>query len=358
MNHRLVPLSAPSPAPPTDRDQLPCWIEPELRRVLRALRRFRRFDHRLRPDLLEDLRQELVLDYFQNRRQIERLSQPERRERWMRLAGRAHYRISAGVQRRIDPGSEPDSCAGLGLRGLEALEPWLACEEVAPQCVALARTLVEKGTWFRNGRLNARATARALRCAAWRMRATIRELGDALGRGREHVQFWSWRLAEGLLGLASDLLRDRALVRVHGECQRRRPDPSGRRRGIARARRMLRSCSLPPFVAGVKRRSSEGRLERRSPLDLLADARLLWPDHPAIALWTFEAACAASDHRLAVRSLREARRLGSAGVPLVLAKARLHELRGRDGAARRLLAKAARLYPRDERILASLEALR
>src|SRR5262245_34435033 len=101
---------------------------------------------------------------------------------------------------------------------------------------------------------------------------------------------------------------------------------------------MLRTSALPlALLRLVQRSRRELRLE---PLALLADARTLWPDHPAIPMWTFEAAAAAREPAAAARALREARRLGAGRVPIVLARARLLELRGKEHGARRLLARA------------------
>ena len=135
---------------------------------------------------------------------------------------------------------------------------------------------------------------------------------------------------------------------------RARPDPTARLRRIERALAMLRASVLPPALARLVRGTRERRLE---PLALLADAHALWPEHPAIPMWTFEAAVAAREPAAAARALRAARRLGAGRVPLVLARARLLELRGREQVARRLLARALRRHPRDARIVQSLVAL-
>lgn len=327
--------------------------ERALRSLFTKLRRWKGFDLRRHHDVAEDLRQELALDCLEHDARLTRLSPTERNEHWLRLLQRKLYWLRARPHQRGAVEVEPDACAGG--EGAPAREPWSQCEALTPRGRVLARALMLHHEPMGNGRLNARATAQELGTSAREVRTQRNRVARELGRDEEYVAFWTRRLVEALLGLAADLLRDEALVRIHGDRERARPDPAGRLRRIAAIRAKLTNQQLPPEVRRVLHHFGRSRQPfDLDPRTLLAAAARLRPRDPNVHLWLFEAAIAAHDLPAAARALRAARTWGSDRVRSLLGRARLLEARHRETCAARLLAHGLQRHPRDRRIVASL----
>jgi len=327
-------------------------LEPFLQRLLPAMlrcnRRWRRLPEPTRCDLIGDLRQELRLDCLEHLPVVLQLPQRERHQRWFRLVERWLYRHQPRAEvAALD--HEPGAAGGGAafeptVQTLRGLLPGVATN--------VLDHLVHRAERHRNGRCNTTATATAIGLGLRRngVRRLWADTAARLGYDDDFVAFWRRRLAEALLGLAADLLLDRGDLNVLPR-RRRKPDPKGR---LQRIRRIHAALTVRPVPFALRRSMS---LVLRSaaaltPVALLDEAARLQPFEPAIPLWRFEAAVAATDHAAACRALRRARALGADPVAVVLARARLLEARGRGHAALLLLARA-RGRQRDDGRLAS-----
>jgi hypothetical protein len=290
----------------------------------------------LRPgwhaDVIEDLEQDLALDYLENRAAIDALPQRERHERWLRLLAQRHYQIRLRSQR-----AHTASCA---LPEIAARAPH--CRETPAMELPAAlgesdrerlNELLTDSHHHRNGRINATASAQRLGVPPAEVRALWRRLAAALGYDERFLAFWRQRLVEALIGLAADLLRDQRRVQVFGEARRTRPDPRGR---LRRIRRIKDELSLRPVDADLKRvlarftrRGLSQRLTARAALD---GALELAPREPAALAWSFEAAIADGELGEAARALRALRQAGGDHGAAALARVRWLEARGRSEA--------------------------
>ena len=226
----------------------------------------------------------------------------------------------------------------------------------APQRKFLRR-LAASASYMKNGRINCRESALTLGMRPREIKAKWSEVAEDLGFDSKHLRFWRRRLVEALLGLAADLLRDEAKVTVHGEEARRRPDPIGRLRRVRELRRRIGCRPIPQDVKHVLTRyHRRGSPEGLDPVSILRHAEVLIPDDPAVQLWLFEAHLAALDVAGATRAIRAARVCGAERVPVLLARARLLEFRGKESIARRLLSTRHETERRDDRFAIGAES--
>lgn len=311
--------------------------------AVRRVSTWKGLPRRLRHELREEAAQELAVDAIAHADEVAAMAPHARHLRWLRLVDRFVYKHYV-VPRRCAP-------AGRRAHELEqarcrAPEPWLHAPDVP---LAIAR--------LGNGRCNVVRTARTARVPVRSVQRVLAHVADACGFDPAQRAFWRERLAEGLVGLAADLLR--AEGRVH-LLARARPAPDVAARQ-ARLRRI--GDRLPALKATNDERRVARAWSRRqtfdagAPLRALADATALAPANAAAWCWRFEAAIAAGDAHEAAASLRAARQ--SDGLPratAALARARLREARGdRPGAVRALL-RALRRAPHDATLRAAATA--
>lgn len=334
-------------------------LEPFRARVLPGLLRkllcWKGLDPALHADLVEDLSQELFLDCIQHGAEIVGLPERERHTRWLRLLERCVYRQHIRSDRRRDHGITIDhvSTEGESPSHVET-DPVEVCGlDLPPAQRRFLRQLQHSASYLKNGRINSRQSAQTLGLRDGTFKHAWGEIAANLGLDDECLEFWRQRLVEALVGLAADLLRDAELVHVHGEPQRRRPDPAGRIRRIRKLRDAIGSRPLPADIKSVLSHYRRGIL-RRSPILILRDAASIRPDSAAVQLWMFEAALVGGNLAAAARALRAARHTDADAVRVLLARARLLQIRGRSTAARRLLDR----HPHhDPRLLAARRAL-
>jgi hypothetical protein len=308
-----------------------------LRRVMRW-RGLSRFELR---DLHEDILQELRLDCLEHAAEICRLTPRERHARWFRLAERwlYHYRLRGNTE-PLDADRPPVAAAVPGGIG-QPVEVELALGGVT---AATTRQLLDGLRTHDNGRCHVSATARRLSISPRRLRRTWNSIARALGFDEEFLTFWRRRLAEAMAGLAADLLRDADRTRLLHR-PRQCPDPRGRLRRIRRIQDELSILPLPPELRSALAlvRAADLR-DPELPARVLATAEQLAPDLLALAAWRFEATLAVGDLRGAAKSLRRARALGLRRTASSLARARLHEARGRWNLAQALLRRHGLLH--------------
>lgn len=242
----------------------------------------------LLPQQLDEVRQELVLDCVENGPEIARLPELERHARWMRLAER--WVVADG---RAQPGSYRATVAPDTLS--------------APGPGTTDRSEIEFPGWFRrceSGRINLAATARECGTSEYLLRRRYRDvLQDTVDAERQ--QFWGRRVAEALLGIAAERMRDDGLAPAAA-----RPDPQRRLVRLRRlAQRIPRSGDedCPQQIAGWFARGRRALL--CDVRDLLEAATWLYPDHAGAWLWRGEAHLAAGEWGAATVCLRRARRL-------------------------------------------------
>ncbi len=351
--------------------------------LLRRLQTWKGFDRAMHADLVDDLNQELWLDCLQNADDIVALPTRDRHVRWFRLVERNHYRLHIRADRRRASDAVldalPDRIEGSACEADAPDHTWHSdashpdAERANPPGLdpvgrwggdlptphrKFLRRLAASASYMKNGRINCRESARSLGMRARDIKARWGDVAEDLGFDSEYLQFWRRRLVEALLGLAADLLRDAGKVTVHGEHQRRKPDPTGRLRRIRQLRRRLGCRPIPRDVKHVlahyHRRSSPAGLD---PIRILRHAERLLPDDPAVQLWRFEAHLAGGDATGAMHAIRAARAHGAERVPVSLARARLLEFRGKEAAARRLLSTRREAELRDERLRSALRRL-
>jgi hypothetical protein len=322
---------------PTDDPTLACldqFLKVAMPAAVRKLRSWQGLSPTQHSDLVADLSQEVAADFLAHRAAIEAMTVDQRHERWLRLVGRSHYRLRGREARCIDGSARVDE--------LVVDEPIAATPPSLPASDAeFVEALLQRGVRLKNGRLNEYITARSIGLSKLQLRRRGQRLIAALQADRD-VEFWRRRLAEALVGLAADVLRDRGLVVIHGEAARARPDPATRLRRVQRIRERLRFLPLSPALRRVLARYGNRCIDPLDPARALSAARDLEPHAPPVHLWRFELAVVQRDPQRAARALILARRCGGDPVAIVLARARLLELRGRLPAARALLLRARR----------------
>lgn len=319
--------------------------------AVRKLRCWQGLNPDRHSDLVADLAQEVAADYVAHRATLEAMPRDQRHERWLRLVGRSHYRLRGRGLRTTDDSTTVDDL------WVEAAPPALPPPDLAAPDAAFADALMHHGVRLKNGRLNEYITARSIGLSTLQLRRQGQRLLAAL-RGERDVEFWRRRLVEALIGLAADVLRDNGQVVILGEPRRPRPDPTARLRRVLRIRERLRYLPLTPSLRRVLARyGGKGRTSQLDPGRALTSALELDPAAPQAHLWSFELAVVDGDAARAARALRLAKRCGGDAVAIVLARARLLELRRRDCAAAALLGRARRRRE-DARLRMCLERMR
>ncbi len=327
------------------RDRALAALDHFLQRLLPYhLRRSSRWRHacpELRRQLAVELQQELTLDCLLCAAEIDAMPMREQNRRWFQRTDRwLYYERIAGRALEVVPAA---TTTGGFASAAEAESEQLAEQVEAPLPEA-------HGTTSRS------VTAFAARIGASRKkaRATWAKTARSLGFGPDYFAFWRQRLAEALTGLAADLLLD-ARVMVTLPRKRRAPDPSGRRRRI---RCILKMLAVAPIASELALPIAHAKVRRKmravTPATLLEAAEKLDPWNPAIPLWRFEAAVVERDFRAASHALRRARLRTLDPVAVALSRARLLAVRGRAGAALRLLQRGAARRPDDARLRTAL----
>jgi hypothetical protein len=304
------------------------------------------------PDLVDDVRQELVLDCLQHDAEICGLPERARHARWFRLIERQLYQLHlrGGRTGRRENADHVADCGPMP--SLAALLPDMTVEDRE-----LLRSLLEGSARHDNGRCNVTGSAVQMGVGVRRVRRLWKDVAAELGYGSDFIVFWQKRLAEAALGLAADLLRDSGGLHILDEKRRPRPDPQARMRRI---RRIQAAIGVRPVPLEMRRWLRQlGRVGRDlgGVHRLLDGAEALAPDHRAVHLWRFEACVLAADWPGAARSLRAARRVDAPAVPVLLARARLLEARGRERAALHLLSRSVQRHRADGRIVRALRML-
>jgi hypothetical protein len=211
---------------------------------------------------------------------------------------------------------------------------------------------------LQNGRANLAATAAAAGRGRRAVRRELQHWADHAGRDGAYHGFWRRRAAEALTGLAADLLRERGRLWL---APRPRPTPAPDHR-LRRLRRVASRFVVQPGTLDERRRlrrwTKAPRLGPEAPRQLLEDAVALAPHDTAAWLWLFEACLDADDRSGAAHALRQARRLAEPErMPLLLARARLLEARGRWPAATRTASCSSSAASRQTRTSSNTAAL-
>jgi hypothetical protein len=312
MTASTLPAAAPAP--------IQAFLDGALPTLLRRLRLWKGLRRDRHQDVIEDMLQELWLDYLTHRRQLLALTTQERHARWFRLLTRSHYREreqghqhcrSDTVLREVVAEPAPATANA-------CLEP------MATHDRTLLNRLQDQACYLKNGRLNIQETARCLRVSPETVRRLWQQVAEAAGFGEPFLRFWCQRLGEVLLSLGIDLLRGRDTGR------------SQKLRRIQRIRTRLGQRPLPMHLKQLLFRYRRG-VHRLVPVQVLADAAQLCPQAHGVQLWLVEAAIHDGNLPLAARSLRTARRTGAGRVPVLLLRARLLEARNLGYQARLLL---------------------
>ena len=330
------------------RDDLECLQEFFARALPAAIRRLRCWQglhHARHADVIDDIRQDIAVDYLAHRDDALALEPRERHERWLRVMGRTHYQSRGRAQYFGIAEPALDTLPAPAIEAVEGLDD---------DSADFADLMCSNAVHLKNGRLNERQTAQSIGLSECELRVRQQRLMEELGFDAQTVAFWRQRLVEALLGLAADVLRDGGHVAIHAEARRPRPDPRARLRRILALKAKLRHVRLPPEVRRVLSRYGEKQRHQLDPATALLGAAELAPDHAAVHLWRFELCVACHDAPGAARALLTARRSEADPVAIVLARARLLELRGQEAAARMLLRRAVVRYRSDPRLTESL----
>lgn len=324
-----------------DLASLDAFLRAAMPAAVRKLRAWQGLSPIHHHDLVADLQQEVAADFIAHRAALEAMPKDERHERWLRLVGRSHYRLRGREARAIDSSARLDEIAIDADGAAEAITD--ATREAVPALprseAEFAETLIQHGVHLKNGRLNEYITARSIGLSKRQLRVRGQRLVAAL-RADRVVEFWRRRLVESLIGLAADVLRDRAQVVILGEPSRVRPDPTARLRRIQRIRDRLRYLPAPAELRRVLARYGRKCRDPLDPERALQAAAALDPSTPFVPLWSFELAIVRGDAARAAAAIAAARRCGGDRISIVLARARLLEVRGRIEAARLLLSRA------------------
>jgi len=266
-----LPDAAAWRLPPDPPAALLSFLDHALPTLLRRLRLWKGLTSDRHQDIIEDLLQELWLDYLTHQEQLLAMTERERHLRWFRLLARSHYRWREQGQRHL--GS--DTLAEL------VHEP--PPGETADRCLDRLRVherqlltrVEEQACYLKNGRLNTQETARRLRVSPQTLRRLWEQVAEATGFGDSFLGFWCRRLGEALAALGIDLMQGgvdsrRYLRRIRGirARLRLRPLPMHLKRLLARYRRRARDLA---------------------PEQVLADAARLRPDDPTTLLWLVRA---------------------------------------------------------------------
>lgn len=274
----------------------------------------------------EDVAQELAIDCLEHASAIIALGERDRHARWMRLCETTIYRHWRHRQAVPDTVEEP------------AAPEWQGRQ---PPTVHLP-PLVTLG----NGRPNLVASIKKNGHARRDLRQMLDALLADLGWDDDCYAFWQARVVEALTGLAADLLLEQdAIASAHDLAA---PNPELRRR---RLRRLVKRFPVQPSTLPI--RSALGpwrrtpRLREGTPRQMLEQATVFGPNTAASWLWLFEACCHERDAAAALRAVWRARRCrGVARTAIVLARARVWELRGELSRAVGLLRRALARWPR------------
>jgi len=285
-------------------------------------------------ELGEDITQELTLDCLEDPAAIVKGPTEVRHARWIRRAERWVYHQHVRPHRR-GATADPDTIAAPAQRTRSD-----QVGEAPP--VGIVQ--------LKNGRCNLHASAER---SGSSIRAVRRQLDHLANRLRETTPllFWQRRLAEALVGLGADLLRlcyPLHLLPTGRPC----PDPAARRRRIRRLASRFPLHRTPLEVRKIlacwNRPANRAAATARRALQ---QATRLCPERPEGWLWLFEAAVVDGDFATAARTLRTCRRWARPNAGrVVLARARLLEVRGNLPAAVALLARAYRRWPHEARL--------
>ncbi len=336
MTTPTVPGAAAWRLPPDPPPPLQSFLNHALPTLLRRLRLWKGLASDRHQDVIDDLLQELWLDYLTHQEQLLAMTQRERHLRWFRLLARSHYRWREQGQRHFGGETlaelvhEP-AAGGSADRCLDRLR--------AHERLLLTR-VEEQACYLGNGRLNTQETARRLRVSPQTLRRLWEHVAEATGFGNSFLSFWCRRLGEALTCLGIDLLQDGG-----GDIRRHL-------RRIQRIRTRLRQRPLPMHLRQLLSRYRR-RVRELAPAQVLTDAVALRPDDPTTPLWLVEAALRSQDLALAARSLRAARRAGADPVSVLLLRARLRQARSRRSTTGST-AKAATTGVIEARLVASL----
>ncbi|MBM3974558.1 MAG: hypothetical protein FJ301_10715 [Planctomycetes bacterium] len=312
--------------------------------ALRRVAAWKGVPRRMHADLLEELGQEMVVDALAHAAEVVALPPRARHLRWMRLADRYIYRHCVAARRRIT--TERDGApSALDELPAPGSQPW----QLAPTPALEVATLA-------NGRCNLAQTAARAGVPTRQMRRELDRVATRCGSNPAQQEFWRARLAEGLVGLAADLLRAGNRVFLLPRA-RPAPDVAARRR---RLRRLARHLPLQPATRAerqIARRCLRTGIAPEAARALLADATELAPHSAAAWGWRFEALIAAGEAGAAAIALRHGRRLAALpAATSALARARLREARGDRVGAVRLLRRALARRPRDLALRAAATA--
>ncbi|MBK8978425.1 MAG: hypothetical protein IPM29_21195 [Planctomycetes bacterium] len=327
--------------------------------LVRRLLAWKRLPHSRAAELASELGQEVCVDALEHAGEVSALSDEQLAVRFMRVAQRAAYRLALRPTRHEEPSAVPLDERPAPECGPDAgptAGPFAPHESQR----ALLESIAARGVRLCNGRLSTTRTARLLGVDPRRVRGAWLDTAERLGYGDEHQHFWVRRLAEALTAMAAARLVASGRLRVWDAPLRRRPDPDAESRRLGRIRSALEVRPQVGTVRSVLARVAP--LSRRArptltPDELLDLAAALRPGDAATALWRFEAAVAAGATARAERALRDAEAAGAEPVRLLLARARLCELRGEPEVAARLLTDTDPRTARDPRVLASRDAL-
>jgi hypothetical protein len=318
--------------------------------AVRKLRQWQGLSRTHHSDLVDDLAQEVAADFVAHRATLEAMPRDARHERWLRLLGRSHYRLRG---RELASAQRTDT--DVDKIAIEVEEMTQQRPPLPSSDAKFAAAVLQHGVHLKNGRLNELITAHSIGLTPLQFRRRGEQLVAAL-QGTRVIEFWRRRLVEALLGLAADVLRDRACVLICGEGTRNRPDPHARLQRVLRIRERLRFLPVDIALRRVLLRYGKGRRDLLDPHRALDSALELAPRAPHAHLWRFELAVARADLARAAQALRMARACGADAVAVVLARARLLEVRGHEAAARALL-RRARQRVHDARLDLSLTRL-
>lgn len=302
--------------------------------ALRRIASWKNIPQNLLRDWLDDVQQELAVDCLEHAGAILGMPARERHARWMRRAEKVIYRHRRNLATQQLAVEEP------------ALPIWATQEEDPLQIPPLVT--------LNNGRPNVTASIRAAGMARRDLRRQLDVLAARLGWDVEQQSFWQARAVEALTGLAADLLQEQGSLRLIEP----QPAPDVDRRR-ARLHRLAGRFPVQPATQPVRRalrpwgqRRSNARITPRA---LLEQAVALQPESLPAWLWLFEACCSERDPSAALRALRSARELrATPRAAVVLARARVLELRGKMSAAIGLLRRSANRWPRETAIRQAL----
>ncbi len=332
-------------SPRIDLDCLQDFFTRALPGAIRRLGCWQGLHQERHADVIDDIRQDIAIDYLTHRDATLALPPSERHERWLRVMGRSHYRMRGRTNYLAIAEPALDALPAPAVDGVG---------ELGDDNLHFAEQMCTSAVHLKNGRINERQTARTIGVSENELRVRQQRLIEELGLDAQTVAFWRQRLVEALLGLAADVLRDGGHVAIHAEARRPRPDPRARLRRVLAIKARLRHVHQPPELRRVLCRYGEKQRHQLDPATALLGAAELAPGLAAVHLWRFELCVACHDATGAARALRAARHCGPDPVALVLARARLLELRGREAAARLLLHRAVARHRADPRLMVSL----